>query len=133
MGLMEAGRTTANLIRSYGAGELRIGAAVHTTPICVGASLLAPLRTPQPLALDFDELAPLLEPKPELVIIGWAGGQFFLPAAQRAWFFERRIGVETMELGAACRTYNVLMQDGREVRALLFPNRPPSAGDDARL
>ena len=36
MGLLEAGRTTANLIRSYGAGELRIGAAVHTTPIVVG-------------------------------------------------------------------------------------------------
>ena len=122
MGLLEAGRTAANLIRSYGAGELRIGDAVHTTPICLGATLLAPLRARQPQVLEFDELAALLDPQPELVIIGWAGGQFFLPAAQRAWFLERRIGVETMELGAACRTYNVLVQDGREVRALLFPN-----------
>jgi uncharacterized protein len=56
-------------------------------------------------------------------LIGWAGGQLFLPAQQRSCFLERRIGLEVMELGAACRTYNVLVQDERRVIALLFPYR----------
>jgi len=56
-----------------------------------------------------------------VVVIGWAGGQTFLPAAQRRWFLERGIGIEVMELGAACRTYNVLVGDGRRVVAILFP------------
>jgi uncharacterized protein len=70
-----------------------------------------------------EQLGSLLAEAPELVLIGWVGGQLFLPAQQRSWFLERRIGLEVMELGAACRTYNVLVQDERRVIALLFPYR----------
>jgi uncharacterized protein len=61
--------------------------------------------------------------QPELVIVGWGGGQTFLPAAQRQWFLTRRIGLEVMALGPACRTFNLLAQDGRRVVALLFPSQ----------
>lgn len=121
MGLMETNRTHTNVVRSYAPGAVRVGETVHATPFCLGPEGVAPLEASHPLELGAADLASLLDPKPELVIIGWSGGQFFLPAAQRAWFLERRIGVETMELGAACRTYNVLVQDGRDVRAMLFP------------
>jgi uncharacterized protein len=38
----------------------------------------------------------------------------------RAAFTARGIGLEAMELGAACRTYNVLVQEERRVAAALF-------------
>ena len=81
-------------------------------------------RRPSPhFDLRLEDLDVVFELAPEMVIVGWAGGQAFLPARQRAWFLERRIAIEVMELGAACRTYDVLVQDGREVVALLFPSR----------
>ena len=118
---MEANRSAANVIRAYARGEVRVGDSVHRSAILLGADLLAQLEPTQPSELTPADLEAVFAAKPELVIIGWAGGQFFLPAAQRAWFLERRIGIETMELGAACRTYNLLVQDGRAVIALLFP------------
>jgi len=61
-----------------------------------------------------------LELAPELVIFGsGARLQFVSPALQRC-LIERRIGIETMDTAAACRTYNVLASEGRKVLAALL-------------
>jgi uncharacterized protein len=113
-----------NLIRSYADGALRIGEQRFDRAVMVGPTLLdGNIPVQNPLELRQEHLGELFAEPPELVLIGWAGGQFFLPAQQRSWFLERRIGLEVMELGAACRTYNVLVQDERRVIALLFPYR----------
>ena len=58
---------------------------------------------------------------PELVIFGSGSRLRFVPAALLRPLYERRIGVETMDTAAACRTYNVLINEGRAVvAALLF-------------
>ena len=57
---------------------------------------------------------------PELVLIGTGPTQCFASAEVRAAFMQRRIGVEVMQLGAACRTFNVLLQEERRVAAALF-------------
>ncbi|MEY2624670.1 MAG: hypothetical protein RL412_445 [Pseudomonadota bacterium] len=121
----------ALLIRSYAEGTLRVGDAAWQSPVLLAASgLQTALRPQSPAELEEHDLEAVFAEKPEVVVIGWAGGQTFLPAAQRRWFLERQIGLEIMELGAACRTYNVLVGDGRRVVALLFPNptasHPPS-------
>jgi uncharacterized protein len=74
----------------------------------------------------FDDLAEahfarILDLTPELVIFGsGARLRFVRPALLRA-LIEQRIGVETMDTAAACRTYNVLLAEGRSVvAALLF-------------
>jgi uncharacterized protein len=41
--------------------------------------------------------------------------------ALRAPLAARDVALEVMDLGAACRTYNVLAQEDRPVAALLFP------------
>ena len=62
----------------------------------------------------------ILDLKPELVIFGsGARLQFVKPALYRA-LIERRIGIETMDTAAACRTYNVLASEGRSVVAALL-------------
>ena len=71
----------------------------------------------------------LIELGPELVIFGSGERlRFGRPALMRA-LIDQRIGVETMDTAAACRTYNVLLAEGRSVvAALLFERPPPSLG-----
>jgi uncharacterized protein len=121
-------------IRGYSEGEIRIGDRRLREAFALDAQgAITPLAARHPQALDAAELAPLLAVQPEVVIVGWAGGQLFLPAAQRHAFLERRIGLEVMALGPACRTFNLLAADGRRVMALLFPDRGgPGGGDPQR-
>lgn len=121
MGL-DAAAPAAAQIRSYEGGEIRVGEHRLRSAFALDAQgAVTPVAAQHPQALGAAELEPLLAARPELVIVGWAGGQTFLPAAQRAAFLERRIGLEVMALGAACRTFNLLVADGRRVVALLFP------------
>ena len=73
--------------------------------------------------------ARLVELGPELVI--FCSGErlrFVRPVLMRA-LIDNRIGIETMDTAAACRTYNVLLAEGRSVvAALLFESELPSLG-----
>jgi uncharacterized protein len=71
--------------------------------------------------------AGLVELQPELVIFGsGARLRFVQPALMRA-LIDRGIGLETMDTAAACRTYNVLLAEGRSVvAALLFEGTAPT-------
>jgi uncharacterized protein len=69
----------------------------------------------------FEQLARL---KPEVVIFG-SGERIRFPRA--AWLrplLALGIGVETMDTAAACRTYNILAQEGRHVAAALLLEQP---------
>jgi uncharacterized protein len=58
--------------------------------------------------------------KPELILIG-TGNKLTFPAVETyAGIIERGIGVDFMDTGAACRTYNILMSEGRDVVAGLI-------------
>ena len=68
-------------------------------------------------AAHFDALA---QAGPEVVIFGSGSRLRFPPAALLRGLMARRIGVETMDAAAACRTYNVLAAEGRAVVAALL-------------
>ena len=57
----------------------------------------------------------------ELVILGTGPRLRFAPPALLQPLMKRRIGVETMDTAAACRTYNVLLAEGRRIGAALLP------------
>jgi uncharacterized protein len=111
----------ANLVRSYSDTELRIGEQrVQRSCLVTAARLI----TDWPPA-SFDELAPvhldaIFALGPELVLLGTGPVQRFASAAVRDEFARRGIGLEVMQLGAACRTFNVLVQEERRVLAALF-------------
>jgi len=77
----------------------------------------------------FEELTPddfesLLVPQPEVVIFGSGARLRFPKPSLMRGLFERRVGFESMDTAAACRTYNVLASEGRNVvAALLFDTR----------
>ncbi|HJV61736.1 MAG TPA: Mth938-like domain-containing protein [Albitalea sp.] len=79
--------------------------------------------------LDESHFRSVAELEPEVVIFGsGARLRFAKPAVMRP-LIEARIGVETMDTAAACRTYNVLLAEGRSVvAALLFETAAQGPG-----
>jgi len=71
-------------------------------------------------ALQAKHLDPIIELQPELVLLG-TGARLTFPSPQLlASLHRQRIGVEVMDTAAACRTYNILMGEGRFVVAGLM-------------
>ena len=64
--------------------------------------------------------ARLAETQPELVIFGSGSRLRFPPPAFTRALMQKRIGMETMDTLAACRTYNILAGEGRQVIAALL-------------
>jgi uncharacterized protein len=111
----------AYLIRGYSATEIRIGEQRVDRSCIVTADRLITDWEPA----SFDELtAAHLEAifalSPELVLLSSGATQRFAAPAVRAAFAQRRVGLEVMQLGAACRTFNVLVEEERQVAAALF-------------
>ncbi|NDY90614.1 Mth938-like domain-containing protein [Ideonella livida] len=63
--------------------------------------------------IQADHLQALVALQPELVILGTGARQRFLSASVLRPLIEARIGYELMDTAAACRTYNVLVNEGR--------------------
>ncbi len=72
---------------------------------------------PDLTAARFDEI---LAFEPEVVIFGSGATLSFIQPALYRGLIQHRIGLETMDTGAACRTYNVLAAEGRRVLAAVL-------------
>jgi uncharacterized protein len=111
-----------NLVRSYEPGLIVIGEQRITRPCLV---------TPQQLLLNWSansidglseaQLEPLWALGADIALLGAGERQEFPGAAIRAAFRSRGIALECMSLGAACRTYNILANEARNVLAGLLP------------
>jgi uncharacterized protein len=110
-----------NTISRQEPGRVWVGAAAF------GDSVIVPWEGPVlPWALpQFDALTPehferIAELAPEVVIFGSGRRLRFAHPSLLRPLIERRIGVETMDTPAACRTYNVLVSERRSVVAALL-------------
>ena len=71
-------------------------------------------------ALGVGELGFLLTLKPEILLLGTGATQRFPGPAVMREFARAQIGVESMDTAAACRTFNILMAEGRNVIAAII-------------
>ena len=71
----------------------------------------------QPGTLVPEDLSPLLDLNPELILLGTGERQVFPSAAIMATCLTRGVGIEVMNNAAAARTFNVLAAEGRRVVA----------------
>ena len=111
-----------NLIRGYDAGELRINDRILRTALILSASVL--IEQPELHALDglgSDLIERVLQMSPDIVLLGTGNRQIFPQASFGARFLRAGIGFDVMDTGAACRTYNVLVGEQRNVVAILLP------------
>ena len=74
--------------------------------------------------INEESLQAVFDLQPEVILIGTGNTQVFLPPATQAHFFRRNFGFEVMTTDAACRTFNVLVAEGRQVVAALLPLIP---------
>ncbi len=70
--------------------------------------------------LQAEHFEAIIELQPELVLLGTGTQLTFPPPQLLATLHRQRIGVEIMDTAAACRTYNILMAEGRFVVAGLM-------------
>lgn len=103
----------AQLVQSYGPGGFLIGNVQYVTHVLVTPSATVGWSG----AFTLDAFAPLLEslPLPEVLLIGTGKRHTMLDATFRAALRERGLAVDSMDTGAACRTFNVLLGEGRRV------------------
>ncbi|HEY8508461.1 MAG TPA: Mth938-like domain-containing protein [Steroidobacteraceae bacterium] len=110
-----------NVVRAYSHQEIRIGEhIIHGSCIVMADALITDWEPATSADLAVPHLDRIFELKPELVVLGTGPLQRFPRSDVRAAFTSRQIGLETMDLGAACRTYNVLVSEGRRAAAALF-------------
>jgi uncharacterized protein len=111
----------ANMIARHEPSRVWVNATEWTSSVIVparGMPAAWPIdRLEQLTVAHFEQL---LAFEPELVIFGSGARLRFVPPALHRTLIERRIGVETMDTVAACRTFNVLAGEGRAVTAALL-------------
>jgi uncharacterized protein len=118
-----------NLIRRYGADFIAIGEKEIRESCLVSANSFSPWAPRSVADLTPEHFLTLFALGPEVVVLSTGTRQVFPRAALRAEFATRKIGLEVMEIGAACRTYNVLVSEERKVlAAILLPG--PSKGPE---
>jgi uncharacterized protein len=110
-----------NAITGHGPGFIQVNQDRINNPVIVMSDrLISPWQVNNPHNPALSDFAALIELKPELVVFG-SGPKFRFPDARiMAAFSQARIGFEAMDTPAACRTYNVLMSEGRGVAAALL-------------
>jgi uncharacterized protein len=114
-------RPQGNLIRSYSPTEVRVGELrLHSSCIITADTVIADWEPASFAELSAVHLEKVFALRPEVVLLGTGAVQRFAPQPIRAAFAEHAVGLEAMDLGAACRTFNVLMQEERRVAAALF-------------
>jgi uncharacterized protein len=111
------------VVTGYGTGYLAVNTIRYEQPL-----IITPDQDPEPWpvthfdALDATAMAALLEKRPEIIVLGTGAAQCFARPAVLRPLIEAGIGLETMNTPAACRTYNILMGEGRRVvAAMLLP------------
>lgn len=116
--LIPAGR---QIIQQYRAGGFRISGKEYA-----GAVIILPERTiawpvSGDLSLSSFDLLKSMARELDIVLLGTGSVQQFIPPALRQALKQQGLNIDSMDTGAACRTYNVLMADGRRIAAALLP------------
>jgi uncharacterized protein len=111
-----------NVIRSYGPGQVKIRDGLYHASLIVTPTKIISDWPPQSFSdLDASHFEALVALEPELVVLGTGKYlRFPAPAVTRA-LIDANVGLEVMDTGAACRTYNILMSEGRKVVVALLP------------
>lgn len=109
-------------IRSTSVQGITVGDITYSHSLVLTADQLLTDWPPQRFEdLQQKHLEVLFQLQPELVLLGTGSKQQFPPAEFMMEFYQRGIGLEVMATAPACRTFNVLVAESRQVLAALLP------------
>jgi uncharacterized protein len=114
--------TGAQLVKGYGDLGFTISGVRHEGSVLVFPMATLPWTVTSMAELTIASLEPFLtaEKRPQVLMLGCGKGMSVVPRDIKAALKAAGIVVEPMDTGAACRTYNVLLTEGRDVAAALI-------------
>lgn len=110
-----------NIFTAYGEGYVSINNQRHEdNMIVLPTELRSGWTAARPDSLTAADMEQLLGLGTEIVLLGTGSRLRFPPGPLLRPFAAAGIGLEVMDLQAACRTYNILVTEGRKVAAALL-------------
>jgi len=118
----------ANVIHSYGEDYIVIRSKEYVdlqrldnSLIMMPNQIISDWHIKDIMQLNVDDVIELKNLDPEVLILAHGSSVYSLPPKLMVEFYTQAIGVECMPLGAACRTYNLLVAEDRKVvLAIIF-------------
>ena len=108
-------------INAYEPGSILIGNDRFVSSVIITPSNVVNNWQPQSFAdIALHHLDQILDMKPEVILLGTGRRQHFPESDLFLNITKLNIGIEVMDTGAACRSYNILLQEGRNVAAALL-------------
>jgi uncharacterized protein len=107
-------------IRSYAPGAIKINDITYDHSVILTQNSLIVWSPATLQEVTAQELEPILKLEPTIVLLGTGVQATFVGDPLLRSLYENQIGVEVMTTDAACRTFNVLMSEGRNVVAALL-------------
>jgi uncharacterized protein len=110
-----------SVVQSYGPTGFRVSGKTYDQTIMVHSDHVAKWDATSSFEdLSSDNFKGLDDNKPDVLLIGTGTTMKHISPELRNELKEMGWNIETMDTGAACRTFNALMSDGRHIAALLF-------------
>ena len=120
MKLHVSGPGPRNAITGYGEGYVLVNSQRHESSLIVLPDQVLPWDVAGFEALTAEHFSSLKKLRPEILLLGTGPKQRFPHPRLTAPLAAAGIGVEVMDLKAACRTYNILVAEERKVAAALL-------------
>jgi uncharacterized protein len=118
--LHASGPTAYNTIHAYGEGYVMVNGQRYESSLVVLPDKVIPWEAGSFDTLSQGNFSVLKELEVEILLLGTGPRQRFPHPSLTAPLAAARIGVEVMDLKAACRTYNILVAEERKVAAALL-------------
>jgi uncharacterized protein len=119
--LVPAGR---QVIERYGQSGFRVAGVIYQGPVLVFPDRTVAWDAGGGASVTLESLSPVIEHGDvQILLLGLGRTMSRVSAALRTALRASGIVLEPMDTGAACRTYNVLLAEGRQVAAALLPPR----------
>lgn len=110
----------AHVVTGFGDGWVRVGVDEYRSGVILTPDRVVTGWAPAGFdALTANDFARLLESSPEIVLLGTGSVQRFPHPRLLKTLIDARVGVESMDTHAACRTFNILVAEGRRAIAAL--------------
>lgn len=110
------------IINSYGAGRFVVSGKEYADSIILSPVTVDAWNMASPFVWSEAVIEQLIlaAKDAEVVLVGTGKNMLPMPSKWRNLFREKRISLDVMDTGAACRTYNVLLSEERRVLAALI-------------
>lgn len=122
MDITPAAPEGSQVINGYGPGLFRIAGVVHNRSVLVLPDRTLPWAVTAFEGIGIDGFEPILSASPpvDVLLLGCGAAMQMPPRELRAALRDRGVVLEPMDTGAACRTFNILLTEGRRAAAALI-------------